>query len=66
MKTIILHDDDCPRGTNGLRAYSEAREAMSSCAAVPELTGEDRADLAAAEWELERKQVCTCGKDRQK
>lgn len=59
MKIVIEHDDDCPLGVNGLRAYDEARAAFST--PVPELVPQDRVDLAIAEHELEEKQRCTCG-----
>lgn len=63
-KIIILHDDDCPQGTNGLRAYAEARDAFASTPPEARATDKDRADLAAAEYELEKAQECNCGAER--
>jgi hypothetical protein len=64
MKIIVSHDDDCPLGTNGLRAYSEARSAFSSMPPEAIATQEDREGLAMAELALEEKQVCICGADQ--
>ena len=61
MVIKFLHDDDCPLGTNGLRAYQEAREAFASTPPEACRTEEDLIALAFGEWELEQKQVCTCG-----
>lgn len=61
-----FHDDDCPLGENGMRAYQEAREAFASTPSEALSNVEDRIDLAIAEAELESKQVCTCGLDKVK
>jgi DNA-binding NtrC family response regulator len=60
MQIKILHDDNCPLGTNGLQAYAEARDAFSTM--PPEVcnTEELREALAVAETELEEAQVCKC------
>jgi hypothetical protein len=59
--TEIKHHPDCPKGLNGLRAYWEARDALSSTPPEACSTSEDRIALICAENELERKQVCICG-----
>jgi hypothetical protein len=61
MKTLVLHDDDCPLGTNGLRAYWEARDALSSLPPEARSTPEDKMAIALADIELEWKQICNCG-----
>lgn len=61
-----FHDDDCPLGENGRRAYWEAREAFASTPPEARSTDADRIALAFAEHELEEKQVCTCGLDKVK
>lgn len=61
MQIRLEHDANCPLGVNGLRAYWEARDALSSTPPEARATEHDRADLAAAEFELEEKQRCTCG-----
>jgi len=61
MKIVIEHDDDCPLGREGLRAYWEARDALSSTPPEARATPEDQEALAVAEFELECKQVCECG-----
>jgi hypothetical protein len=61
MKIKLEHDDDCPKGLNGLRAYSEARDAFASLPPEAHATPQDREANAIAEHELEAKQVCTCG-----
>jgi hypothetical protein len=64
MRIGIFHDYDCPLGVNGLRAYWEAREALSSTPPEARATAEDRFALAEAERELEEKQICNCGLKR--
>lgn len=64
MKIIIEHSDDCPLGVNGLRAYSEARDAFASTPPEARATEQDREALSIAEHELEAAQVCKCGMDR--
>ena len=61
MKVIIQHDADCPLGINGLRAYVEARDAFATMPPEARSTEKDRRALAAAEFELDQKQICTCG-----
>ena len=61
MRIIVAHDFDCPLGMNGLRAYVEARDALSSMPPETRATEKDRAEIAQAELDLERKQVCICG-----
>lgn len=61
MKIIIEHDADCPLGRNGLRAYVEARDAFATMPPEARSTEKDRRALAAAEFELDQKQICTCG-----
>jgi hypothetical protein len=61
MRIVILHDYDCPLGLNGLRAYDEARDALSSMPPEACNSAEDKIALALAEHELESKQRCNCG-----
>lgn len=61
MKVQLLHDDSCPFGSDGLRLYSEARDALAGTPPEARATIEDRANLAQAEFELDQKQVCACG-----
>lgn len=61
MKVVMQHDDNCPKGENGLRAYWEARDALSSTPPEARATEEDRFSLLMAEAELEQKQRCNCG-----
>lgn len=56
-----MHHDDCPFGVNGLRAYWEARDALASLPPEALATYEDKIAAATAAYELEEKQVCTCG-----
>src|SRR5947208_12909452 len=64
VKTIIEHDDDCPLGRNGLRAYWEARDALKDLPPEARATGKDREAIAQAEFELECRQACTCGAEK--
>ena len=64
MKTIFAHDDDCPLGTNGLRAYHEACAALSSLPPEARNTDKDHADIAQAWFELEEHHKCNCGCDQ--
>ena len=59
MKIVVQHDANCPLGENGLRAYWEARDALSDI--PPEYTLEDRIAHSAACQQLEDIQVCRCG-----
>lgn len=59
MKILVVHDDNCPLGVNGLAAYWEARDALSDI--PPEYTDEDRIAHAAACRQLEDIHVCRCG-----
>lgn len=63
MKILIQHDDECPLGTDGLRAYSEARDAFTSTPPEARRSQKDIEDLFMAEAELELRQKCTCGAD---
>jgi len=60
MQIITIHDPNCPLGENGLRAYWEARDALSSTPPEARATEKDREALAIAEMELESKQRCNC------
>ena len=64
MKILVVHDDNCPLGLNGLEAYWEAREALADI--PPEYTLEDRIALSAVWQQLEDKQVCSCGAEEAK
>lgn len=57
----VTHDPDCPLGVNGLRAYGEARDALSSLPPECRRTQQDLEDIACAEFQLEAGQVCRCG-----
>jgi hypothetical protein len=61
MKIILEHDDDCPLGTNGLRAYWEARDALLSTVPGASRTAKDREALLQADFELEQTMRCKCG-----
>lgn len=61
-----FHDDDCPLGEAGTFAYLEAREALAGTPPEARSTLADQKALAQAEYELEQKQVCTCGLDKVK
>ena len=57
----MIHHSDCPLGENGLRAYWEARDALSSLPPEARNTEEDKVAIAIAEFQLEQIQVCRCG-----
>lgn len=61
MRIVKQHDFDCPLGVNGLSAYWEARDALSSLPPEARATEEDLVAIAIAGYELEASQVCTCG-----
>jgi hypothetical protein len=61
MLIILQHDDDCPLGVNGLRAYAEACEALASTPQEARTLPEDKIALAAAWVDLEKHHRCTCG-----
>jgi hypothetical protein len=63
MRYMAIHDADCPLGENGLRAYSEATDALMNLPPEARATTKDRADIAQALFELETKQVCRCVQD---
>lgn len=63
MKVTIEHDDDCPLGTNGLRAFDEAADALASTPPEARATRKDKFAIADAWSELQEKQFCTCGAD---
>lgn len=64
MRVRILHDEGCPLGTNGLRAYQEAREAFASLPPEARATEEDILANGIAELELELLMKCNCGASR--
>lgn len=66
MQIVILHDPNCPKGENGLRAYWEARDALSSTPPEARATDEDKIALVLAAIQLEQNQVCMCGAERAK
>lgn len=61
MKITVHHGENCPLGENGLRAYQEARDALTNTPPEARATLDDRAALAQAEYDLEQRQVCNCG-----
>lgn len=63
MKWTIEHDEDCPLGVNGLRAFDEAAYALASLPPEALVTRQDKFARAQAWMDLEAKQHCTCGAD---
>lgn len=61
MRVRFEHDDNCPLGENGLRAYDEARDALAYTPPEALATEQDRIAHMMATVELEDKQRCTCG-----
>lgn len=61
MQVIIEHDFHCPLGAGGLRAFSEAAEALANMPPEARQTRDDLIALSQAWANLQAKQECNCG-----